>query len=116
MPLFFGYGYPLLTVAGLLLARRNLTRARCAVLAAYGATFLTLVLLRGTVPILRDIKETTFVGPLVALTTGYALETLAARGPREKAVAWLIAIALAAFGLWKYAQYLEPALLLPAST
>jgi hypothetical protein len=76
---------------------------------------LTLVLLRGTVPIVRDIKETTFVGPLLALTTGYALETLATRGPREKAVAWLIAIALAAFGLRKYAQYLEPALLRPAS-
>jgi len=39
------------------------------------------------------------------------LETLAARGPRERVAAWMIAIGLAGFGLMKYASYLEAALL-----
>jgi hypothetical protein len=95
VPLFYGWGYPALAAAGLLLLRRKGDAASRSVVAAWGLAFLTLVLLRGLLPgLFRDLKEITFIAPLVAIGVGASLEALARRG---RAGAW--AVALLAVGL-----------------
>jgi hypothetical protein len=105
VPLFYGWGFPALAVAGLLLARRVADRAARHVLFAYGLTFVSLVLLRGLGGgLFRDLKEITFVAPLVALTAGASLEALARRETGRVAVL-LLAAGLLAFTAERYRFY-----------
>jgi hypothetical protein len=109
IPIFFGYAYPLLTAAGLVLVRRRATREAWRVVAAYGLTFALLVALRAFGGgLFKDLKEVEFVGPLVALGTGAVLVDLAGRGTAGRWAAALTGIGLLAFGLGRYAEYLGP--------
>jgi hypothetical protein len=106
VPLFYGWGFPALTVAGLLLARRTADAPARHVLAAYGLAFVSLVLLRGLGGgLFRDLKEITFVAPLIAVAGGASLETLARRGRRGAAAVLLLALGLLAFGVERYRFY-----------
>jgi hypothetical protein len=108
LPLFYGYGYPALAVAGIVLARRRASRAGFLVLAAYALAFLLLVGLRGLGGgLFKDLKEVLFVGPLLAVLAGASLETLAARGREGRLAAWLLALGLMVFGLGKYGEQLR---------
>jgi hypothetical protein len=106
VPLFYGWGLPALAVAGLVLVRRQGDRAARHVLAAYGMAFVALVLMRGLGGgLFRDLKETTFVGPLVAVTAGASLTALARRGRRGWLAAALVAVGLLAFWAERYLFY-----------
>lgn len=120
VPLFYGWGYPALAVAGLLLVRRRGDAAGRSVIAAYALAFLALVLLRGLLPgLFRDLKEITFAAPLVALGTGASLEALARRGRGGAWAAALVAAGLLAFSgeraLFYFRSYRPPYMLAPAS-
>jgi hypothetical protein len=106
VPLFYGWGFPVLAVAGLLLARRRADRAAWHVLAAYGLAFVTLVLMRGLGGgLFRDLKETTFVAPLVAVTAGASLATLASRGRRGRIAVVLLSVGLLVVAAERYRFY-----------
>ena len=106
VPLFYGWGLPALTVAGLVLVRRQADPPARHVLAAYGLAFVALVLMRGLGGgLFRDLKEITFVGPLVAITAGASLETLARRGRRGWVAVVLLAVGLLAFWAERYRFY-----------
>jgi hypothetical protein len=106
VPLFYGWGFPALAVAGLFLARRDADPAARHVLLAYGLAFLSLVLLRVLGGgLFRDLKEITFVAPLVAVTAGASLESLARRGRSGRAAVLLIAAGLLAFTAERYRFY-----------
>ena len=107
IPLFYGYGYPALAIAGILVMRRRVPGSVFRMIAAYGLAFLLLVVLRGASGgLFKDLKEILFVGPLVAFTSGVSLEALAARGGYGKLGAGLITLGLILFGLEKYRSYL----------
>jgi hypothetical protein len=106
VPLFYGWGFPALAVAGLVLVRRQADRPARHVLAAYGLAFVALVLMRGLGGgLFRDLKEITFVGPLVAVGAGASLEALAGRGRRGRAAVMLLAVGLLAFTAERYRFY-----------
>jgi hypothetical protein len=106
VPLFYGWGFPALAVAGLLLARRAADPPAWRVLYAYGLAFVALVLLRALgAGLFRDLKEITFVAPLVAIAAGASLETLARRGRSGLAAALLITAGLLAFSAERYRFY-----------
>ena len=106
IPLFYGWGLPALAVAGFVLARRHADDAARRVLTAYGLAFVTLVLMRGLGGgLFRDLKETTFVGPLIAVTAGASLEALARRGARGRLAVALLAVGLVAFAAERYRFY-----------
>lgn len=106
VPLFYGWGFPALAVAGLLLAHRVADGPARHVLAAYGLAFASLVLLRGLGGgLFRDLKEITFVAPLVAVAAGASLETLARRGRPGRAAVLLLAAGLLAFSAERYRFY-----------
>jgi hypothetical protein len=106
IPLFYGWGYPPLAVAGFLLARRRMRASLFRVLGAYAGSFLLLVVLRALPGgMFRDLKEITYAAPLFAICAGASVEAIAAR---SKLAAWLVAITLIAFGLTRYWGYLAP--------
>ena len=106
VPLFYGWGFPALAVAGLVLVRRQADRPARHVLAAYGLVFVALVLMRGLGGgLFRDLKEITFVGPLVAVGAGASLEALARRGRPGRAAVVLVAVGLLAFTAERYRFY-----------
>jgi hypothetical protein len=106
--LFFGIAYPALALAGLVLLRRRLDPRAFHVVAAYGLAFLLLVALRAFGGgLFRDLKEVTFVGPLMAVLAAAFIAELAGRGRAGRAAAVMIVIGLAWFGLAKYQAYLE---------
>jgi hypothetical protein len=106
--LFYGWAYPALAIAGLMLLRRRADPRAFNVVAAYGLAYLVLVALRAFGGgLFRDLKETTFVGPLVALLTGLFIEELARRGRPGRLAAALVVAGLLAFGLCKYREYLQ---------
>jgi hypothetical protein len=106
--LFFGFAYPLLALAGLVLWRRRLDPRAFHVLAAYGLAFLLLVALRAFGGgLFRDLKEVTFVGPLVAVLAAASIVELSGRGRAGRAAAIMVVIGLAWFGLAKYRDYLQ---------
>jgi hypothetical protein len=108
IPLFYGWLYPPLVLAGFWLARRRAPAPVFHVLAAYGLGFVTLVLLRGLGGgLFKDLKEIEYVTPLVALCAGAALEELAARERAGRAAAALLTALLVAFGAWKAWTYFE---------
>jgi hypothetical protein len=77
------------------------------VLFAYGLAFLALVLMRGLGGgLFRDLKEITFVAPLVAVAAGASLDSLARRGGRSpRAALLLITVGLLAFTAERYRFY-----------
>lgn len=106
IPLFYGWLYPPLVLAGLWVARRRAPGPVFRVLAGFGLVFVVLSLLRGLGGgLFKDLKEIEFASAFVALTAGGALEALGQRGPRERGLAFLLAAALVAFGTalsWDY--------------
>jgi hypothetical protein len=106
VPLFWGWAMPVMALVGLRLTRRRMDPAAWSVLRAYLLAFLVLLMLRGLAPALfKDVKETTFVAPLMALLAGWLLEHLAGRGRRQWAAAVLVAGGLAVLGVARGATY-----------
>ena len=106
VPLFYGWGFPALAVAGLVLARRMADGPARRVLAAWCLAFASLVLMRGLGGgLFRDLKEVTFVAPLLALAAGASLEVLARRGRPGRAAVLLVAAGLLAFSAERYRFY-----------
>jgi hypothetical protein len=106
IPLFYGWGYPALAVAGFVLLRRRAPPAVFRALAAYALAALALVALRAFGGgLFRDLKEIEFAAPLVALTAGTALEELASRGRRGRWAAALVLSGLVAFSAGRYVEY-----------
>lgn len=108
IPLFYGWGFPALAVAGLVLARRQADPPARHVLFAYGLAFAALVLMRAFgAGLFRDLKEITFVAPLVAVASGASLATLGRRGRSGRAAVALVALGLLAFSAERYRFYFE---------
>jgi hypothetical protein len=106
IPIFYGYGYPALTIAGFLLVRR-MRLPSFPVLAAYGSAFLLLVALRAFGGgLFKDLKEILFVAPLVAVLTAVSIEAIRRRGRWGLVAAVCITMGLVIFGLGKYRDYL----------
>jgi hypothetical protein len=106
VPLFYGWGFPALALAGVVLVRRQADAPARNVITAYGLAFVALVLMRGLGGgLFRDLKEITFVGPLVAVTAGASLETLARRGRRGWLAVVLLAVGLLGFWAERYRFY-----------
>jgi hypothetical protein len=106
IPLFYGFGFPALAAAGLVLARRRAGPAVYRVVAAYALAFGGLVALRAfSLGLFKDLKEVEFVGPLVALLAGASLDALWERGREGRAAALLLAGGLVVFGLVRYREY-----------
>ncbi|GMR22070.1 MAG: hypothetical protein BMS9Abin37_0398 [Acidobacteriota bacterium] len=103
IPLFYGFGFPVFALGGLVLSRHNPAAFRT--LGAYGATFVALLALRAVSGAFKDLKELVFIGPFIAITTGLSLEALAARGRTGRFAAIAVALGLIAFGLSKLGQY-----------
>jgi hypothetical protein len=104
--IFFGYGYPALTIAGLILLWRQRKAHAFRCLAAYGLTFLLLASLRATSGLFKDLKEILFLGPLIATASAASLMEIARRGRSGKIAAVLITVGLLAFWLGKYSELL----------
>jgi hypothetical protein len=108
IPIFFGWGYPALAVAGFVLLRRRVPPALFRVLAAYALAVAALVAVRAFGGgLFRDLKEIEFAAPLVALCAGAALEEVAGRGRPGRFSAALIVVGLGAFSISRYAEYLQ---------
>jgi hypothetical protein len=106
IPLFYGWAYPLLAGVGLAVARRRLARPAFVILAGGGLTYVVLLGLRALPGgLFRDVKESTFVAPFIALATAIALTALARRVRLGRWAAAMVALGLAAFGLGTYAGY-----------
>jgi len=105
IPLFYGWAWPLLSLAGLALVRVRAERATSAAFTAYALAFALLVALRAFGGgLFRDLKEVEFAAPLAALTTSVALEALARR---RAAAALLVGLGLALFGVGKAVSYVN---------
>ncbi len=102
---FYGIGFPAIAIAGFLLLWREGERWVSRVLAAYGLSFLGLLVLRAVSGTFKDLKEFVYIGPFVAVTAGAALDSLWRRGRWGRAAAVMIAAGLIAFGLAKYGEY-----------
>lgn len=108
IPIFFGWGYPALALAGFVLLRRRVPPPLFRVLAAYALAVAALVALRAFGGgLFRDLKEIEFAAPLVALCAGAALEEVAGRGGPGRGAAGLIVVGLAAFSAARYGEYLR---------
>jgi hypothetical protein len=106
IPIFYGYGYPALAIAGFFLVRATSPKS-FRILAAYGLAFLMLVALRAFGGgLFKDLKEIMFVAPLIAVLTAVSIETIRRRGRPGLIAAICITIGLVAFGLGKYRDYL----------
>jgi hypothetical protein len=109
VPIFYGWGLPALAAAGFVLVRRRAAPESARVVTAYALALAALVLLR-SLPggLFKDLKEMEFAAPLVALTAGASLETLAASGPRGRWAAALVAAGLLAFAIERYVWFVSP--------
>jgi hypothetical protein len=103
IPLFYGFAFPLFAVAGLVLSRRDPVALKT--LAAYGAAFVALTVLRAVSGAFKDLKELVFIGPFIAITTAVCVDALAARGRSGRFAAAAVVVGLAAFGVSKLAEY-----------
>jgi hypothetical protein len=109
IPLFFGYGFPLLAIAGLALARRE-DPAHWHVLAAYGLSGLLLMLLRGLGGgLFKDLKEVEFLAPWIAVTAAGAIAALWCPERRKRLGAVLVCTGLTAFGLAEHRRLVSSA-------
>ena len=108
IPLFYGFATPALAAMGLVLAKRHAEPAVYRTLVAWALAFALLLSLRAFgAGLFKDLKETTFVAPLVAVLAGGALSALASRAPRGRLIAGALLLWLLAFGLGRYRGYLE---------
>jgi hypothetical protein len=108
IPLFYGYGYPILATAGLVLARRRADPHAFRLLAAWGLGFLLMLSLRALGGgLFKDLKEITFVAPLVAVLSAATLVELGKRGRAATLAAAAVTAGLVLFGLGRYRGYLE---------
>lgn len=113
IPLFYGYGYPVLAVTGLVLAHRQCPRTAFRVLCAYAIALAILIGLRAfSGGLFKDVKEVEFAGPLVSITSAITLAALAQRGRLVRMASLALVCALAAFGLVKYWEYFRAAVFL----
>jgi hypothetical protein len=107
IPMFFGWALPALSVAGYLLWRRRIDAAALSVVRAYGLAFLLLFALRAFGGgLFRDLKETTFVGPLVAILSAVTIDSLAGRDRWGRWAAALVLVGLAVFSAERSMDYL----------
>jgi hypothetical protein len=107
IPLFYGFVYPALALAGLGLARRRTGREGFRFLVAYGLAFLLLVGLRAYgAGLFKDLKEITFIAPWIAVLAGLSLEEIGRRGRLGRSAAVIVTLWLVAFGLTKYNDFL----------
>ncbi len=105
LPRMFGWGPLALAVGGLALVHRQAEPALRAALGAWGLAFLLLTSLRlSGSGLFRDLKELTFVAPLVAVLAGATLEDLWGRGRGGRAAALMLAVGLAAVCGERYAS------------
>lgn len=110
VPMFYGIGYPLLAVAGLLSARRLATPEATRVLAAYGIAVVFLFVLKGaSLGLFKDVKEVEFAGPFFTITAGAALSALASRERAGRIGALGLAGALLIFGVTRAVEYVMSA-------
>jgi hypothetical protein len=108
IPLFYGWALPLLAGTGLWLARRRVSPEAYRVLLAYAAAFVVLLLLRAFGGgLFRDLKEITFVGPLMAVSSAWVLLEISRRTRHGSVAVGLVVVGIAAFGLGKYCDYLN---------
>ncbi len=102
VPMFYGLGWPLLAALGCLVARQRLRPEAGRVLLAWALAFALLVALRAFgLGLFKDLKELTFVAPLVALSAGLALSRLA----RAPLALGLLLLVLAAWTAERYVFY-----------
>jgi hypothetical protein len=102
---FYGIGFPAISIAGFLLVWRDGEKWAGKILAAYGLSFLGLLVLRAVSGMFKDLKEFVYVGPFVAVSVGVALDSLWRRGRWGRLAAVLVAAGLIGFGLAKYGEY-----------
>jgi hypothetical protein len=108
IPLFYGFLYPPLALAGLWIARRSKDARAFRIFAAWGLAFVLMVSLRAFGGgVFRDIKEIELIAPLVAILTGASLEAIWRRGGAGMLASVILASALALFGVARYRSYLE---------
>jgi hypothetical protein len=108
VPLFYGFLYPPLSIAGLCIARRRADPRAFRVLAAWSLGFVLMLSLRAFgAGLFKDLKEIEFAAPLVAILSGASLSALADRPRWGRPAAVVLALALVAFGLARYRGYLE---------
>ncbi|MBN2369681.1 MAG: hypothetical protein JXO72_04270 [Vicinamibacteria bacterium] len=108
IPLFFGWAYPPLAAGGLMLAWRRAPAPAFKVLAAGILTYVGLLSLRACGgSIFKDLKETTFVAPFVAITAGALIAELATMKSWGRSAAGLVIAGLVFFGLGGYCEYLQ---------
>jgi hypothetical protein len=106
VPMFYGWGAPALALGGFVLLWRRAERPARLTLTAYALAFALLVLLRAFgAGLFRDLKEITFVSPLVGVLAGAALEELWGRGRAGRIAAVLTALGLLAFCAERYVFY-----------
>jgi hypothetical protein len=107
IPLFYGFLYPPLALAGYYIARRRADARAFRVLTAWGLAFLLMVSLRAFGGgVFKDIKEIELAAPLVTILTGASLTALGRRRWGKVAAAALTAW-LVFFGLARYWCYLD---------
>ena len=108
IPIFYGWGFPALAVAGFVLLRRRAHAQAFRVVAAYALSVITLIALRAFGGgLFRDLKEIEFASPLVALCAGAALAELFGRGRQGAWAVGLVLAGLLAFSASRYLQYLR---------
>jgi hypothetical protein len=108
IPIFYGWGFPALAVAGFVLLRRRAAAPAFRVVTAYALSVATLFALRAFGGgLFRDLKEIEFAAPLVALCAGAALADVAGRGRQGAWAAGLLFAGLAASSASRYAEYLR---------
>jgi len=108
IPLFYGFVYPPLALAGFYVARRRADARVLRVLAAWGLAFLLMVALRAFGGgVFKDIKEIELAAPLVAILSGGILVALGRRGRTGLFAAAALTAGLALFGLARYRTYVD---------
>jgi hypothetical protein len=110
--IFYGYGYPTLVLAGLLLLRRQQKSHAFRCLAAYGLSFLLLLMLRATSGLFKDLKEILYLGPLIAIASAASLAEIGRRGRWGAIAAAIITLGLIIFWWGEYRELLQTHILL----
>ena len=104
IPLFFGYGFPALSIAGFICARKSNKSFRF--LSIVGLTFIGLLSLRASSVTFKDLKELVFIGPFIVMTVSLSLDTLFEKGRAGRFAAVAITVGLVGFGLSKIIEYM----------
>jgi hypothetical protein len=95
IPLFYGWGLPALALAGFVLARRRLERPAVQVLGSHVLAFALLVSLRAFGGgLFKDLKEISFVAPLIAVLAALGVNALRECGRAGRLAAVLVVTGL----------------------